>query len=138
MLTGGHLKDIPKPHHRMYPCKNGKRPLRITVMRYSCGVHFWVTITEDDNPIWDTSAYDGTWGGSEGQVIGWHSAWDDKEGKGRAFSEQCNTPREARIYIAKVLRENFPADQYEIKGDTEYLEPYLTTKVTHLYKREGD
>jgi hypothetical protein len=132
MLTGGYIKDIPKPHRRMFPGKT-KRKLRISVARYSCGVHYYVTIREEDNPIWDKSLHGPGWGKERAdKPIGWHVAWDDKKGKGREFEQRCNTSRAASKYIADMVAKHFPADLYEIEGDS------FTNKITHQYKREGD
>lgn len=66
---GGHLADIPEPHIRKFPNPFVKREVKITISRYyGYGEHYYVSVKEESNPIWNGST--------------WVDAWDDKEGKG--------------------------------------------------------
>ena len=90
MLTGGYLKDLPLPHRRKFPGEE-LRSVWISVSRYSAvgGCHYYVSIREENNPIWDprtngerNSDFLGTAYGDK--IVGWHRAWDDEEGNGKA------------------------------------------------------
>jgi hypothetical protein len=70
-VTGGHIKDFQhlSPFTRKFPNRYSRRKVKVTISRYyGYGPHYYVTIQEEDNPIWD---------GKE-----WRMCWDDKEGKG--------------------------------------------------------
>ena len=97
MIHGGHLKDIPKPHKRMFPGK-GKRRVSVEVMQWSIvgGTHYYVKIVEEDNPIWDS------------QSQKWRMAWDDGNGNGQEFqSEQLSYLHQIENYIRQTWTDNF-------------------------------
>ena len=135
MLSGGYLKDIPKPHRRRWPDDTeAKRCVHIRCAMYSVGVHYWVSLEEEDNPLWNSGVYNDSWGDSAGTIIGWQIAWDDEDARGRRFEKQTKSFAEAQHFARKVMAEHFPPDQYYVTGEAELLAP----RVQHLYRHEGD
>ena len=58
MIYGGKLKELKKPHRRKYPGKE-KRLVRISIARFAgIGVHYFVSIHEEYNYIWDKKEND--------------------------------------------------------------------------------
>ncbi len=110
---GGHLKDIPLPHVRYWPGSFKKKEVRIRIMRYygAGGVHYYASLQEDSNPIWNSA---------EGY---WQEAWDDLEGKGRDEWGIDDWPNRLRSYqltklkIQEILAREFPPEAYEYVWD---------------------
>jgi hypothetical protein len=143
MLGGGYIKDIPLPHKRRYPSDCGeRRRVRINISRYDMagGIHWYASIHEANNPIWDPRTHaeaDPQWEEVQGteygnRVIGWHQAWDDDEGRGREFSKRCQTRQEAIDFVEGIIAEHFSGDGYEIEST--FGQPY----EKYLYRHEGD
>lgn len=86
-VFGGKLADLPKPHRRFYDDKRRKRPVRISVIVYSIGKHYWTTLHEEDNPIWDEKEQD------------WRTCWDDAAARGRIQSKRCNSLVESGRWV---------------------------------------
>lgn len=133
---GGNLADIPEPHIRLYPNPHNRRPVKVSISQFWGFAHFWASLTEAENPIWNGTLHGPSWGKHyENKVIGWQLSWDDDEGKKvRRFEKECNTESEARRFIASTLKKHFPPDQYEIEGWPKHLMP----SIVHLYKHGGD
>lgn len=92
--SGGYLNEIPEPHIRKFPNPYSKRKVKITVSRYyGYGIHYYVSIREDDNPIWN----------SERNL--WTRAWDDKEGEGKTDTD---------LYFDGDDNANIRTDAYEL------------------------
>lgn len=135
LTIGGYLKDIPRPWRRYFDDKRRKRKLRISIGTFSIGVHYFVTIHQEDNPIWDCRTHaeerpdwkeiQETEYGNE--VICWHKAWDDKEGEGIHLSEKFDTQFQAKKWIDKQLK-RFP--QHQVVWDSPDAE--------WIYKNTGD
>jgi hypothetical protein len=71
-LHGGHLSDIPLPRIRRWPGCPDKRKITIRITRYyDVGIHYFLTIFEEDNPLWNEKNQE------------WQFAWDDKEYRGK-------------------------------------------------------
>jgi len=133
--SGGHLVEIPEPHVRLWPNPNTKQPVRIAIGRFSGYPHYWASLTEKFNPIWNPTLYGVEWGGELAEKpIGWQEAWDDKKGRGRTFEEECDSESQAKNFIQRTLLKEFPTETHEIRGWKEYLTP----KIVHVYKHEGD
>jgi len=91
-LTGGHLADIPLPHIRFFPNPYFRRKVTITISRfYGYGPHYYVSISQESNPIWN---------GKE-----WQIAWDDLEGKGKTDTD---------LYFAGDLRAKIRVEAYQL------------------------
>lgn len=105
LFTGNSIYDIPEPHIRKWPGCKDKRQLRIQIARYyGPGVHYYVSIHQESNPIWDgrPSDYDNS------RPVGWTEAWDDEEGKGKDDSDLMTRTRfeylmDAKEAIEKIL-----------------------------------
>ena len=104
MIMGGKIADIPKPHRRRFDDKRRKREARYSITKYEgIGVHYYAAIDEENNPIWDSSVSEFTGSGP----AGWRDAHDDKDGKGRYFSKQCNTMKQAQRWIDATFKKEF-------------------------------
>lgn len=119
MLWGGYLREIPKPHKRKWPESREKRTVNISCSIYSgIGKHYYVSILEEDNPIWNAKR----------EV--WQKAWDDKKGKGKSFGTRSfDSHRQAMDHIRKILAENFSPETHWFYENS--------TGETWFY-REGD
>ena len=135
---GGYLKDIPKPHVRMFPGPR-KRIVRVQAVNY---YHHWhIRIIEDDNPIWDKSpAYM-----RPNEPRGWVETWDDEAGKGQSFLNSDHERRDlAQAWIVSILRRHFPPETHEVRdemnGLKEDYEESDAVKVARMAinRREGD
>ncbi len=130
---GGYLKDIPKPHKRKWPGHAERRRINITVGSFGIvgGIHYYVTLREEDNPIWDSTPdrY------SKGEPSGWTSAWDDDKANGRIFERKCKSLHEVARFTDLVLALNFSKDKYEIT--TSGGRPYLGFLETYGLKNQG-
>lgn len=127
MVTGGYLRDIPKPHKRRWPNETLQRCLMVTISHYSgFGRHYYVSAEQGHNPIWDIR--DAVDWGRPGKSIGWTACWDDEEGRGKVLSSsQFNTHIQATGWIEKVLLPQFPDHDVTINGEEVFR-----------YLREGD
>jgi len=122
LLSGGYLKDIPKPHRRKFP-EFGPRQVRVHIMKYyGIGVHYYASVEEEDNPIWNPLTYgekDSYWKDTErgNEVVGWQIAWDDREGRGRRFnSPGTKSPYWIRKWVRETIKKHFrPFDAYEFE-----------------------
>jgi hypothetical protein len=54
-IFGGHLKDIPRPRIYLFPNPVTKRKVTIRIMRYAGFPHYWLSIIEEENALWDSS-----------------------------------------------------------------------------------
>jgi hypothetical protein len=120
---GGNPEDIPKPWKKKFPGKE-KRLVEIAVVIFSVGVHYHTSISEEDNPVWDSS---GDCGG------GWRTFWHHpKNLRGRFFEQSCATPYHAKKFIDETLRK-FPKKTHKVVW--KYGEEYIKTEYI---QREGD
>jgi hypothetical protein len=72
-------------------------------MYYGLGKHYWVSMHEEDNPIWD----------KEGK--GWRSCWDDTyENKGRIESAPFLSMISAKQWIERMQKEMFPKKTHRL------------------------
>lgn len=150
MLSGGCLKDIPKPHVRQWPNDDGvKRDVAFHVATYlSIGCHYHVSFNQDANPIWNPQTNEEakpTWEAIQGtgygrRVIGWQHAWDDEEGKGRVGGEVFSTKWKAARYIRLVVALVFPGHRITVNAMDldEWLVEQEHEESEFYYKREGD
>ncbi len=117
---GGTLNDIPKPHIRKF-YDYGKRRVRISIMRYSMGLHYYVSIEEEDNPLWDTS---------NPKKPLWRVPWKDNKGKGISIGKQFNTVLAAEHFMVQTLKKQFSKSKYRYDFETKETE--------FIYSKEGD
>jgi len=117
---GGWLKDVPKPHRRFYDDRRRKRSVEVSVSRFwGQGDHYYVTLRQDDNPIWD--ATDDFW------IL----AWDDHDkGEGLRLSRKFANRVFAQEWIDEQMAKYFPGHKLL------WLEENVSAKW--FYKTEGD
>ena len=110
IIRGGRLKEIPKPYKYRYPSNDELREVRVTVNSFteigSIGAkHWYVTIKEDDNYIWNI------------QENCWQQPWDLLEiHKGRKFEDKTtfiNKP-DAMSWARRIVNEHFSGVQYKV------------------------
>ena len=98
---GGHIKDYPKAK-RKYPGRT-KRKVEVSArVYYGIGMHYWITLHEEDNPIWDAKGK------------GWRSCWDDTEGRGAIESSPFLSMVSAKEWIAEQVKTQFPKKTHKI------------------------
>ena len=109
---GGHILEMPKPHHRRFPSKSHKRRVMVRIISWKGVVfgasHYRVTISEEANPIWDK------------KENCWRSCWDDPSLSGiedylpdHDFLTFESALREAR----KFVKDNFTDDAHTVRMD---------------------
>ena len=126
---GGHLSELPKPHFRRFgPHRKEKRPVKVSVHRYyGIGQHYWVTLREEENPIWDA------------EIGGWRQCWDDDKSKGRIESEQFLSLTSATLWVRKMQKKDYPPSRYKLSTNvscTNLVED--EEKVWFGHFKEGD
>jgi hypothetical protein len=93
---GGWLKDVPDPHIYYWPGAEDKRKLYARIMRYyGIGPHYHVSISQEDNPVWDCTIdkY------RKDEPRGWVTTWDnDFPGKGKTYLNDEAIMRTYRSY----------------------------------------
>lgn len=130
MITGGYLRDVPKPHNRKWPDSSDKRNVLVTVGVYQAiGEHYYVSIAEEHNPVWDTR--DAWVWGRPGEAIGWRKCWDDVEGQGKVFEGKFDLRCQADSFIQRIVSEHFPPETHRVLINAENMEDYY-------YRRSGD
>ena len=127
MITGGYLKNTPKPYKRRWPDEEQQRGLSIRIVRYyGIGRHYYVSVEQEANPIWD--AGDAADWGRPGEPHGWTVCWDDEEGKGKLLSSgQFDTHLQAMNWIQDIVLPQFPDHNVTINSQAMFE-----------YLREGD
>jgi hypothetical protein len=131
-MYGGFLKDVPKPHIRLYgPHSPKKRPVRVKVLSWvgtsAIGAkHINVDFDVDNNPIWNAD------------TEMWQQCWDDKECKfttyifGGRFVYGRNHEKSITTFVRRTIKEFFPPDQFTVTYECQPVE-----QKTWVY-REGD
>jgi hypothetical protein len=123
--SGGYLRDIPDPHVRRWPGDAKPRDVRVHIMRYyGIGIHYYATVEEEDNPLWDEATQC------------WRVAWDDDAARGRHFdSHACLSYHWAKWWAKAVLEKHFQGDTYRAIG---WSVDEDTDDVMRWFQREGD
>jgi hypothetical protein len=94
LIGGGNIKDYPNAR-RKFPGR-AKRHVRISAcMYYGIGKHYWVTMHEEDNPIWDA------------KEKAWRKCWDDLKKNGHIESQAFLSMVSARGWIEKMQKKYF-------------------------------
>jgi len=125
---GGNIAEFKKPYKRKYgPKSKLKRPVRVSARKYyGLGQHYWVSLHEEDNPIWDA------------KEKGWRLCWDDAEGRGRIFSKSFLSMTSAQLWIEKLVRKEFPNKHFKLdKPDLNGLSDD-DEKIWFGHYKEGD
>lgn len=125
LIYGGNIAHYPGAR-RQFP---GRKKRRVSISArsyYGIGKHYWVTMHEEDNPIWDT------------KEKSWRICWDDFEGRGAIESKSFLSIVSAQGWIKEVQKKQFPTkthvvDAVDFGGLTEADEQ----KWLGIYK-EGD
>jgi hypothetical protein len=101
---GGNIEEIPKPHIRMFSNKQRKRKVQVEFHNWvgNGGRHTYVSLTEEDNPIWNEKEYR------------WQKPWEDPEGKGQYFSNRFNTHEQAVRWAKKIAKKYFPNKTHKL------------------------
>ncbi len=126
---GGHLAELPKPHFRRYG-KHRKelRPVRVGVHKYlGLGQHYYVSLSEADNPIWDA------------KEKGWRLCWDDSGGKGELLHNRFGSLTSATLWVRTQAKKRFPASRYKLSADVSYTNLEESEEQTWFgHFKEGD
>lgn len=101
LIGGGHIKDYPKAR-RMFPGRK-KRLVKITAkVYYGLGHHYWITMHEEDNPIWDA------------KERAWRTCWDDTDGRGAIESKSFLSMVSAQQWIRATQKKMFPTRTHKL------------------------
>jgi hypothetical protein len=118
MKSGGYLREIPKPHVRMFADKRRRRKVSVTIgVFYGIGHHYHVTMSEEDNPIWNCAENC------------WQFAWDDKNYRGRIETGIFGLETQAIDYVKRTARRYFPKHSHRL------TKPFSSSRF--FYKEEG-
>lgn len=114
----GSIEDAPHPVQRYWPGAPKKRRVDVTIMTYDFGGHhYFVSIQEEENPVWDGIEH-------------WASYPDDVECRGRDHHDFTDDIRDipyidfpfhysdyhsARLCATTILDKHFNIDEYEIE-----------------------
>jgi len=124
-FMGGYIKDYPNAK-RKFPGKTKRRVSVSARMYYGIGKHYWVTMHEEDNPIWDA------------KEKGWRECWDDLKKNGRIESAPFLSIVSAQSWIKTMTKKYFPAKTHTIGAiDFGGLSEGDEQKWLGIYK-EGD
>lgn len=103
---GGNIAEVPKPHVRFYANSRRKRSVELNITRFAgFGVHYYATVQEVFDPVWDGRPEHGCW----------RECWDDAMGKGQRFSEVFNTPGAAERWLRQILAKHFPKRSHKYR-----------------------
>lgn len=102
---GGYLKDIPKPYKRKFPDERKRRVCVLVTQYYGIGIHFYVHIREEENPIWDE------------KENCWRIAWDDEseETGGKRFHKRLNTSEQVENFIKETWEKEFSEETHVLE-----------------------
>ena len=134
MFLGGHLKDIPLPHKRKFDDKRRRRKVSVHITTFpGAGVHYHVSLSEEDNPIWNPSKDTWKWMNGSNRIIGWQVAWDDEGARGRHLnSVHSKSLEEAQRWAVETFNREFdPKTHVMIDHGHGYRKP-------KWYYRDGD
>jgi len=105
-MIGGHLKEVPKPHVRWYDKRRGKRLVKVTVMGFwGIGHHYYVTLREDSNGIWNT------------KEECWQECWDDPKARGQQFDKKFGNMVLAAAWVKEIAKKHFPKKTHKLSQD---------------------
>ena len=106
---GGYLKDLSKPYKRQFPCDRKREVLARVSKYYGVGVHYHISITEEENPIWDK------------KENCWRTCWDDKskETEGKRFDDSFIDYDGAEKWIKEIFEKNFSSKTHLLRFDFE-------------------
>lgn len=111
MIMGGYWKDIPTPYVFFHPNPKQKRRVRVGVMRYyGVGVHFYATVDEESNHVWDGKDWRLPWGNEEGFPVL----------TGKNFSERFDTYTEAVNFVNSVIAREFSPETHKLYDGSGY------------------
>lgn len=86
---------------RKFPNKETKRLVRVSInVFYGIGVHFYVDIAEEFNPIWTNE--------------GWTQFYEDRKGEGFWTLNKFNTIKEAKKFVQKIFRQKFSTTTHQL------------------------
>jgi len=123
------MRTLPRPHVREFPRPDGrKRKLSALLMSwagYAPGAsHVHVTVTQENNGIWD---------GRDGDGGYWTICRDDKVGRGAEHHQRFTTKRAALAWIRTLHEEKYADHKLHV---TDNVGSFDNRKF--LYAREGD
>ncbi len=100
-IGGGNIADYPNARRR-FPGRE-KRLVSISArMYYGIGKHYWVTMTEEGNPIWDA------------KEKAWRTCWDDLQGNGAIESKSFLSMVSAQQWIIAMQKKMFPSKTHTL------------------------
>lgn len=93
---GGNIADY--PNAKRYYADGEPRPIKISITSFegvlSGACHYYASVKEDFNPIWDG--------------LHWRQCWDDEDGKGRMYEKRFNNKEDAQRWVQLIIAKNFP------------------------------
>ena len=100
---GGHLKDYPNPV-RVFDDTKKKREVSVSVTKfYGVGVHYYIALAEESNPIIVPN--------------GTCLCWDDEKGRGKRKGSKisADTDTEIQEEIDRLFSENFSTKTHKLR-----------------------
>lgn len=104
VMGGSWWAKIPQPYRFLHPTPVEKRKVRVEVTRYyGVGVHFYATVEERPNYVWDGETWRQPWAAG---------GFPDLDGK--RFSGRFDTYTEAVNFVNTRIAENFSPTTHEL------------------------
>jgi len=101
---GGHLKEIKKPFKRKFDLEKRKKEVQVRIHKYyGSGIHYYISLAEEDNPIVTEKGY--------------QTCWDDHEARGKRAGIKVNTPEEVDEAVKDLFKENFSDETHVLFDD---------------------
>lgn len=102
---GGKRAEVPEPHVRLHDVPGYKRTVRVVISRFIAARHFYASVEEEDNYIWDSGERT------------WRKPWDSPYLDGRRYGERFNTADAAEKFVQLCLDDNFKGADIEVKRE---------------------
>jgi len=105
-IYGGKLEEFPKQGRRRFgPKSKAKREVELSIHRYyQIGVHYWVSLHEENNPFWDA------------KEKAWRECWDDPEVKGEFMNFQAPSIASAKLWVKQQVKKHFPTKTHTVRN----------------------
>jgi hypothetical protein len=130
LIGGGNIKDYPGAK-RKFPGRK-KRTVHVSIYKYyGIGQHFHVSLSEEDNPIWDV------------KEKSWRTCWGDFKGKGRFEFTTARSLLSVKAWIEETIADKFPPkthkiEKFDLNGITEEDEKKWNKTFRRDQFKEGD
>lgn len=105
-VMGGKYQDLQRPIRRFWRWRDV--PVHVVILKhYGVGVHWWVTVRQERNPIWGRGREHWTW----------IEPWDDPTAyRGGVHTKSFRDITKAENWAKRVCRKHFPGQPVKIEN----------------------